>query len=224
MLLPPFHNSGTIRNDHPGLPLDQILLQLQSLDPITVYAAVFLIALIENIFPPSPSDLMIVASGSLVGLGRVGFVETLACATLGSTIGFLIMYKIGDWFGVHILEQGKIKFIPVESVRKVEDWFKRYGYWIIVANRFLSGTRAVVSFFAGMSELKITKTTILCAASALAWNAILVTGGYFLGQNWQRIGFYLTTYSQIVTAILVIAVLLLVAKYIYNRRNGGKTA
>ena len=186
--------------------------------------AVCAIALIENIFPPSPSDLMIVAAGSLVGIGRVGFVETLLFATAGSTAGFLIMYKVGDWFGIHILEQGKIRFIPIEAVRKVEDWFKRYGYGIIIANRFLAGTRAVVSFFAGMSELKIVPTTILCTISALVWNAILVTGGYFLGHNWERIGFYLTTYSQIATAIVVVVVLILVAKYLYNRGNGKKTA
>ncbi len=204
--------------------MEEIFQFLSTIDPLYVYGLVLGLALVENLFPPAPSDVMIVAAGSLIGMGQVGFVETLLSATAGSTIGFLIMYKIGDWFGDHILEKGKIKFLPVESVYKVERWFKKYGYTIIVLNRFLTGTRAVVSFFAGVSELKIIPTTLLCFVSALLWNAILVLGGMYLGQNWDRITFYLTTYSQAVTALVIVGLLIWVARFIYSRTNGGRKA
>ena len=165
---------------------------------------------------------MIVAAGTLVGLGHVGFIPTLLSATAGSTLGFLIMYKIGDWFGDNILEQGKIKFLPIEQVHRVERWFTKYGYMIIVINRFLTGTRAVVSFFAGMSELKLLPTTLLCFLSALLWNTILVLAGYYLGQNWDRIGLYITTYSQIVTTIIVLVVLIWAARFVYTKLNDKK--
>jgi len=198
--------------------VDNLILQLQGLDPLLVYLLVFGFALLENLFPPSPSDIMIVAGGSLIGgAGQVSFLPTLLCATLGSTVGFVIAYKIGEWFGRKIIESGKIRFIPVEGIKKVEDWFARYGYWVVVGNRFLTGTRAVVSFFAGMTRLRFGLTTALCAVSALLWNTVLVTSGYMLGQNWQRIGFYLNTYSQIVTAIVVIAVAIVVARYLQAR-------
>jgi membrane protein DedA with SNARE-associated domain len=203
--------------------LEDIIARLQSLDPLLVYGLVFAIAFVENLFPPSPSDIMIATAGSLVGLGRIGFLPTLLFATAGSTAGFVLMYGIGDWFGVHILERGKLKFIPVEAVRKVEGWFVKYGYWIIVANRFLAGTRAVVSFFAGMSELKFLPTTILCFVSALCWNAILVGSGYLVGHNLQKIGFYLSTYSQFVTALIILVVIILAVRY-FTRRNGAKTS
>jgi membrane protein DedA with SNARE-associated domain len=202
--------------------VEEFVGTLQALSPALILTVVFLIALIENIFPPSPSDVVIVFAGSLVGIGRVGYAETLLLATAGSTIGFMLMYKIGDWFGVRILEQGKIKFIPRESVRKVDDWFRKHGYWIIVANRFLSGTRAVVSFFAGMAELDLLRTTALCFVSALAWNAILVTGGFYLGNNWQLIGTYLSTYSQIMTGLLVVVSVGLIARYFFKKRIGKK--
>ncbi len=70
---------------------------------------------------------------------------------------------------------------------------------------FSPGTRAVVSFFAGMSELKLLPTTGLCFVSALLWNTILILIGVFVGQNFDLIGYYLDTYSQIVT-IGVIAI------------------
>ena len=202
--------------------MNDIFTFLQTLSPVLVLCAVFGIAFIENVFPPSPSDVIIVFSGSLVAVGRVGFAETILAATAGSTLGFVLMYKIGDWFGVRILEQGKISFIPVESVRKVEDWFRRYGYWIIIANRFLAGTRAVVSFFAGMAEISLPLTTLLCLLSALAWNAILIGGGYTLGNNWERIGSYLSTYSQVVTGVVVLAVIAYLARYFIKKANSKK--
>jgi membrane protein DedA with SNARE-associated domain len=91
-----------------------------------------------------------------------------------------------------------------------------------VANRFLAGTRAVVSFFAGMSELSLWKTTLLSFLSALVWNSILLFAGGKLGQNWQTIGFYLDTYSKTVTTIVIIAVVLLVARYLYKRSNASR--
>ena len=204
--------------------LEDFVLSLQTLDPLLIYLVVFSIAFIENVFPPSPSDIVIVFAGSLVGIGQVGFIETLLVGTAGSTFGFVLMFKIGHWFGARILERGKISFIPISSVKKVESWFNRYGYWIIIANRFLSGTRAVVSFFAGMSELKLARTTVLCFISALAWNTILISGGFYLGKNWQRIGLYLSAYGQIVTALIVVIVIVLVAKFLYKKNSSTKTS
>lgn len=203
--------------------MEDFILSLQSLDPLLIYLAVFLIAFVENVFPPSPSDLVIVFAGSLVGIEHLGFVPALFTATAGSTLGFVAMYKIGDWFGDRVLEEGKIKFIPITAVKKVEAWFTRYGYWIIIANRFLSGTRAVVSFFAGMSELNLLKTTLLSFLSALVWNSILLSGGYYLGSNWQKIGIYLSTYSQIVTGVLIVVVLMFVAKFLYQKNSNQKS-
>jgi membrane protein DedA with SNARE-associated domain len=197
----------------------QILHQLQLLDPLLIYGLIFAVAFVENIFPPSPSDMVIVFAGSLVGVGIIGYPQTLLFATLGSVLGFVVMYKIGDWFGVHILESGKVSFIPIASVKKAEAWFLKYGYWLIVANRFMAGTRAVVSFFAGMSELSLGKTTALCSVSALVWNAILISGGYYLGHNWHRIGFYLITYSRAVTGLIIIVVVWLVVRYFLKKRT-----
>ena len=202
--------------------MEDFIQYLQTLSPILIYLVVFSIAFVENLFPPFPSDVVVVFAGSLISVGQVGFVEILFLSTVGSTVGFVAMYKIGDWFGDKILEQGKIKFIPIDGVRKVEAWFVKYGYWIIIANRFLAGTRAVVSFFAGLSELNLPKTTLLSFLSALVWNAILVGAGWYLGRHWERIGFYLNTYSQIVTAIIVLVVLIFVARYFF-KSNAGKT-
>lgn len=205
--------------------MEELIRRLSTLNPFWVYLSVAGISFLENIIPPFPSDVIVVFAGSLAGIGAIDFWWTLVFTTIGSTIGFVVMYKVGDWFGLKILEKGKLKFIPTESVHKVEGWFRKYGYVIIVVNRFLSGTRAVVSFFAGMSELKLPMTTLLCFLSALVWNFLLLFAGQKLGQNWKVIFFYMETYSRAVTGIILIIILLFVARFVYRKsgpQNGSQ--
>jgi membrane protein DedA with SNARE-associated domain len=202
--------------------MEEFIESLASLDPVWIYAAVAAIAYIENIFPPFPSDVIVVFAGSLVGVGSMDFTTALLLATTASTLGFVTMYKVGDWFGDHILEAGKIRFIPKESVQKVERWFQKYGYFVIVANRFLAGTRAVVSFFAGMSEMSLLLSVVLSFLSALIWNFILLTTGRAVGENWREIGSYLETYSAIVTSLIVLVAVFFLVRF-FLKRSSNKT-
>ena len=201
--------------------MEELIRRLSALNPIWVYLTVSGFAFLENVFPPLPSDVLVLFVGSLIGLGTIDFMAALIITTIGSTVGFVLMYKVGDWFGLKILETGKIPFIPVDKVHKVEGWFRKYGYFLIVMNRFLTGTRAVVSFIAGMSELPLTATTILSFVSALLWNFLLLLAGKELGQNWQVIGSSLATYSRAVTLVLVLITLVLVLSYAYKRSKSG---
>jgi len=182
---------------------------LKDLPAFGVLAFVFFITFVENVFPPSPSDMLLVFCGTLVGLATVGFVPMLLAATAGSIVGFGVMYWIGWKFGHGLVESRKIKFLPYDAVEKAEHWFQRYGMWIIVVNRFLSGTRAIIAFFAGMSSVTLPQTLVLSAVSAGAWNAVLIFAGAALGKNWMQIHEYLTLYGQVVMGI-VIAVLVAV--------------
>ncbi|OGU18654.1 MAG: hypothetical protein A2059_01685 [Ignavibacteria bacterium GWA2_55_25] len=199
--------------------MEEFIQSLAGLNPGWIYLAVAGIAYIENIFPPFPSDVIVVFAGSLAGLGTVDFTTALLLATAGSTLGFITMYKIGDWFGDHILETGKLRFIPRESVHKVEGWFRKYGYFVVIANRFLAGTRAVVSFFAGMSELSLPLSVLLSFVSALIWNFILLSTGRAVGENWRQIGGYLETYSTIVTSLIALTAIILLVRLFLKRSN-----
>lgn len=199
--------------------LESAIEFLQTLSEPGVLAFVFFITYIENLFPPSPSDVLLVFCGTIVGLGTVGFVPMFATATAGSITGFLTMYWIGHAFGTRLIEKKKIPFLPLDAVEKVEAWFRKYGYWLIVANRFLTGTRAIISFFAGLSKLPWLRTTLLCGVSAAVWNVILIFVGYKLGENWQSIEVYLGRYSQVVTGIMALVVAVLVIRWIANNNK-----
>ncbi len=94
---------------------------------------------------------------------------------------------------------------------------------IIVANRFLSGTRAVISFFAGIARLNLLKTTILSFVSSVAWYSILVYAGYSLGSHWRKIYGYLFTYSQVVIGTMVMIILILIVRKLLSKKVQSHT-
>lgn len=198
---------------------EEILTRISELSPIWIYLTIFFFAFVENIFPPSPSDMVIVIGGSLVGASDLHFVPVLIFATGGSLVGFLTAFSIGWQIDKRILHSGKIRFLTVESIEKVENAFRKYGYFLIIANRFLPGTRAVISFFAGMSRLNIHYTVLLSAASALLWNTILISLGMIFGENIQKVDAFLNTYNQVVIILTVIVIAFLIIRYFVNKRK-----
>ena len=200
---------------------EDILNQISTFSPIWIYITLFLFAFIENVFPPSPSDLVIVIGGTLVGTGDLNFILSLIFTTLGSITGFMLMFYIGSTVDKKVIHSGRFRFIPINSIEKVEIWFRKYGYMVIVANRFMPGTRAVISFFAGISNLESKKTTLLCFISALAWNIIMLYLGFIFGDNVAKVDEYLTTYSNIVIVITILIILFFVVRFFFRKSKSA---
>ena len=198
---------------------EDILNNISSFTPFWIYVTLFLFAFVENVFPPSPSDLVVVIGGSLVSTGVISFIPALLLTTIGSVVGFMILFYFGSTVDRKVVHSGKHKYIPVDAIEKVELWFKKYGYYVIVANRFMPGTRSVISFFAGMSMMNAKKTILLAAISAFVWNAIIIYLGYFFGNNVSVVDKYLSTYSNIAIAITVVVVIILVMKFYLSRKK-----
>jgi len=198
---------------------EDILNQISTFPPLWIYITLFLFAFVENVFPPSPSDVVLVVGGSLVGTGAINFFLALSFATLGSILGFILMFYIGSTVDKKVIHSGRFKYIPVDAIEKVEIWFRKYGYFIIVANRFMPGTRAVISFFAGMSNLDPKRTITLCFVSALLWNTIMLYLGFVFGDNVATVDEYLTTYTNIVIVVTGIIILFFIVRLFFRKRK-----
>ena len=198
--------------------IEQMITWLQQLPPEGVMAFMFFVAYIENLFPPSPSDVLLVFAGTLIGIGSVGFTSSIIVTTLGSTTGFMTAYMLGRYFD-RMVHSKLSRFLPINAINQVEGLFQRYGYGVIIANRFLAGTRAIVSFFAGMSRMNLPVTTVLCAISAAVWNTILLYLGMTFANNWRRAAEYLETYSKVATLVVGSAIILFLIIYFRRRRN-----
>jgi membrane protein DedA with SNARE-associated domain len=199
--------------------IENILDHISSLTPFWIYVALFLFAYVENVFPPSPSDLVVVIGGSLISTGSINFIPTLLLTSTGSVLGFMTLFIVGRALDKKVLRAGKIKFISLEALDKAEKWFIKYGYFVIAANRFMPGTRSVISFFAGVSELHIIKTVILATLSALCWNAIIINLGIIFGNNIELVDSYLSTYQNIILILTGIALIVFVIRYFLQKKK-----
>jgi membrane protein DedA with SNARE-associated domain len=202
--------------------IEHILNFISELSPFWIYVSLFAFAFVENVFPPSPSDLVVIIAGSLIGTHSLHFIPTLLVTTIGSVAGFMVLFFIGTQFDKKVIRAGKVRFIPTEGLEKVEKWFSRYGYWIILANRFLPGTRSVISLFAGLSELEVKKTIILAAISALIWNSSIIYLGIIFGHNIGLVDHYLSTYSNIALIVTCAVILFLILNYFWKKKKSAK--
>lgn len=192
---------------------------LQTLPPVGIYATLFLVAYVENLIPPFPGDVNVVIGGYLVGLGLIGFMPSVLYVSLGSALGFMTMYAVGKVLGDAIEDPNRLKWIPKGPMMKAKGWLQRWGYGVVAVNRFLSGTRAVITLLAGASDLKPVRTAVLSFVSAVAWYSLLVYGGYSVGANWESILPILAVYGRIIMGILMAVLGFYVARWWLRTRK-----
>lgn len=199
--------------------IENILNSISGLTPFWIYVVLFFFAYIENVFPPSPSDLVIVIGGSLIGTGTIQYIPTLLLTTIGSVLGFMTLFFVGSQLDRKVVRAGKIKFISLKALEKAEIWFNKYGYLIVLLNRFIPGTRSVISFFGGLSELDVKKTALLATISALVWNGLIIYLGIIFGRNIQLVDQYLSRYSNVIIVITIGVTLFFVIRYFWKKRR-----
>lgn len=201
--------------------LEEILVYMGQVDVVYLYLILFFFAFIENVFPPSPSDVVVIVGASLIATTTMGYFPVLILTSIASALGFILMYYLGYFLSEKILRKGKFKFLTKEDLQKTDQWFAKYGFKLILANRFLPGTRSVISFFSGVHELNVGRTFLYSSISAFAWNAIIIYLGMTVGNNVEMIDYYLTTYSKIIIGITIVAVLIWVVTYFLKRKKAG---
>lgn len=199
--------------------LDWLTQYVGSLSPVWLYVVLFASAYLENVFPPVPGDTVTVFAAYLVGRADRSFIGAFMCTTLGSLAGFMTYYALGRLIPQEFFLQRNIRFLPASSFATATSWFQKYGYWVVVLNRFFSGARGVISILCGMSRLPWFPVLLLSAAGCAIWNGILMYAGYAAGSNWAVVDRLLRDYSRIFffTALTTIVLWLCVRRLKHQR-------
>lgn len=198
---------------------DSFLQYIQRIDSAYLYPALFLSAVLENLIPPIPGDTVTLFGAYLVGIGQLNFLGVFAATALGNFAGFMLLFFLGRFLEREFFLVRNFRFFPAASLLKAEQWFQKFGYVVILFNRFLSGARSVISLFAGISKLKTSTVALYCFISCAMWNGILVYAGYTAGKNWETITLFFKQYNTVVFMIIVAAIAIFgLRKIIWQRR------
>jgi membrane protein DedA with SNARE-associated domain len=199
--------------------LAEMMQLIESIDPLFSYILLGLASFVENIFPPAPGDVITIFGASLIASGHLTYTGVLISTTVGSVAGFMLYYYLGLKLGKAFFLSGRFSFLSEKSVAKTEQWFDRYGYKLILVNRFLSGLRSVISIFCGISRLSALKVFITCTTSALVWNIILITAGATLGENWDLVKTYLADYGKVIILVMLVGGLIWFLRSRHNKKK-----
>ena len=187
------------------------------------YLGVFLLIAVENIFPPIPSEVILLFGGFMTTYTNLSIPLMVIAATLGSLLGAIVLYYIGKILNKERLKKivsgkiGKILRIKYEDIDKADEWFDTKGNKTVFFCRFIPIVRSLISIPAGMSEMPMGKFLIYTITGSAIWNTVLIVIGSIVGENWTNILNIFDEYSNIVLILLIIAFVVFVFWFYHNK-------
>jgi membrane protein DedA with SNARE-associated domain len=203
------------------MTIEKFLNELRSLPDSLIYLFLGLSAFVENLVPPIPGDTITAFGAFLVGVGKLSFAGVYISTTIGSLLGFLTLYWIGGLLGRHFFIERDFRFLRAKDIIKAEEWFGRYGYLLILFNRFMPGIRSAVALAAGISRFRTGPVLFLSLLSCAAWNLIWIFMGHTLGTHWEtvekKLGDFMVRYNVAMIVLIAGVILFFVLKKRFRR-------
>ncbi len=171
------------------------------------YFGIFLLMLLENVFPPVPSEVVLTAGGFMTSTTSLTVWGVILSATAGSVAGAVMLYGLGLLLDVERVEQiidkhGNWLRLKKADLYKADRWFDRFGVFAVFIGRLIPLVRSLISIPAGMSNMKFVLFLAFTTAGTLIWNTVLVYVGRAVGENREEILEQLGIYSNVVYVLL----------------------
>lgn len=182
------------------------------------YLGVFLLIMLENLFPPIPSEVILTFGGYMTTKTDLTVVGVIIASTIGSVAGAIILYGIGAIVGIQRIERfvdkwGKILRLTSKDIHKANAWFEKYDVWTVFFCRFIPLIRSLISLPAGLAKMNFWIFLLLTTLGTLIWNMVLVNLGAALGNSWETVVHYMDIYSNFAYAALVLIFLVIVIRF-----------
>ncbi len=170
------------------------------------YLGIFVLMILENVFPPVPSEVILLGAGALVEQGKMDAIVLWIIATAGTLAGNLFWYWLGYRWSEDQLKRvidrwGRWLTFEWDEFTKARDIFRKYGDWIVFLLRFSPLLRTIVSLPAGLAKMKLWRFALFTFLGSLIWNGLLILGGRALAGVIDR---YEAAAGYVIVAIVVL--------------------
>ncbi len=174
------------------------------------YFGIFLLMVVENIFPPIPSELIMPFAGYVAANGDLNAIGVLAAGTLGSLVGTSAWYVVARVMGLERFtwlcnKLGRIATLSEDDIDKAHHWFERYGGWAVFIGRLIPAIRTLISVPAGLAAMPFGRFLAISAVGTLIWTALLTAAGYLLQAGYHIVEAWVDPVS---TGIVILAVVI----------------
>ena len=183
----------------------------QSIVDTLGYPGITVLMIIETLFPPVASEIVMPLAGYVAGKGDLSFIGVIIAAMIGFLVGVLPLYFLGRYVSnrglKNWLEEHGTWFMPTpEDLERAEGWFQRHGSKIVIAAHILPGVRSLISIPAGMADMNLLKFLLYTLIGKGIWTTVLAYLGKTLGENYGDIQRYMGPISIGVTVLIVVAI------------------
>lgn len=144
-----------------------------------------LLVVLENVFPPIPSEPVLALAGVLASQGALSLTLVLLASTLGSAGGALVLYGLGARVGRDRVLRlfDRLPLVDRADYQRADDWFVQHGTAAVLIGRFIPVVRSLVSVPAGVSRLPLGRFVVLTMLGSGLWNGGFVMIGYLAGES-----------------------------------------
>lgn len=188
--------------------------------------AVGIAVLLENLFPPIPSEVVLPLAGFTASMGKLNILAAFIWATVGSMLGAYLLYWVGAVIGAERLRTiaDRMWLTESEDVDKALAWFDKHGQWSVFFGRLVPGVRSLISIPAGIHRMNLGLFTVMTLLGSGLWNAVLLGLGMWLGSGYHVVAEYIDKYSVVVYALVALIVIVVVVRLVLRsrRRNARK--
>lgn len=187
------------------------------------YFGVAALMMLENVFPPIPSELIMPFAGFVSARGTLDPLGVLAAGVAGSLAGTLPWYWLGRAVGrdrvyVLVARHGRWLTVSTDDLHRAEQWFARWGVASVLLGRLVPAVRSVISVPAGLEAMPLPRFLAWSALGTSAWTALLLGAGYLLEGNYEKVAGFVDPVS---TAVVVGCVLVYGYRLVRGRGRAG---
>lgn len=182
--------------------------------------------LLENLFPPIPSEVVLPLAGFASGMGHMNVVAAILWSMAGSVAGALILYWLGTKVGADRLRAiaERMWLVDAADVDAALGFFHKHGTASVFFGRFVPGVRSLISIPAGVNRMPLAQFCAWTGAGSLLWNVVLIWLGYALGESHHMVAEFIDKYSTVVYIALGLGAVALIAYLVRRRRRRNHRA
>lgn len=182
------------------------------------YFGIFLLMVLENVFPPIPSELIMPFAGYEAAVGNFSLLLIIVAGSLGSLVGVWLWYELARWLGADRLRKfaarhGRLLTLSPRDLDKADHWFDKHEGKIVLFGRLLPGIRTLISIPAGVFGMSRARFLTYSFVGTSIWTAALAGAGYSLQENYQVVEQYVDPVSTGLVALLVLGYVVRVIRW-----------
>lgn len=203
--------------------IDWVISQLQMFPVWQLIIFSFVSACIQQIFPPYPSDVLLLFFGGLAATNIIVGPAAIIPYVIGTVFSSLVLFYFSRHVGSPILNNKYIKkFFPRYAQRKARVYMKHYGTPALAFCKFLPGINTVCIIVAGVVGMRGISSAVTISVIGIVQNIIYFVAGMIIGNNIPNIYNFSKEFSVLSGIICGVIVLVAIAFIVFKIKNRHK--